>query len=74
AGSASTSRRQSSHEKETADKTQNTLIIQPDVAMRSTGFGWNIRCGAGFQSVRSSLRERLRKFDKGYRLPPGVTV
>jgi hypothetical protein len=37
-GSASTSRRQSSHEKEAADKAQNTLILQPDIAMRSTGF------------------------------------
>ena len=36
-------RRKSSHEKETADKMRNPLILQRIIAMRSIGFGWNIR-------------------------------
>ena len=32
-----------SHEKEAADKAQNTLILQPDNAMRSIRINWSIR-------------------------------
>jgi hypothetical protein len=33
----------SSHEKEAVNKTQKPLILQPDIAMRSTRINWNIR-------------------------------
>ena len=42
-GSSSVSRRKSSHEKEAADKTRYPLILQRHIAIRSTGFFWNIR-------------------------------
>ncbi len=32
-----------SYQKEAADKTQNALILQPDIAVRSTALCWNIR-------------------------------
>ena len=42
-GCSTAPKRKSSHEKETADKTRNPLILQRIIAMRSTGFYWNIR-------------------------------
>ena len=35
--------RQCSHQKEAAIKTQRSLILLPDIAVRSTGLCWNIR-------------------------------
>lgn len=37
-----------SHQKEAANKTQRALILQHDIAVRSTEFSWNIRCKAQF--------------------------
>ena len=42
-GSSTAPRRKISHEKEAADKAQNTLILQPDNAMRSIRINWSIR-------------------------------
>jgi hypothetical protein len=42
-GNSSVPRRKSSYEKEAAYKTRYPLILQCSIAMRRTGFYWNIR-------------------------------
>jgi hypothetical protein len=45
-------KRKSSHEKEAVVKMRKPLILQPDIAIRSTGFGWNIYLNPPFYTLQ----------------------
>jgi hypothetical protein len=55
-------RRRSSHEKEAARKTQNTLILLSIIAGKTSGFYWNIRYNTWWGcNHSSSLRSWMRR-------------